>query len=92
MVLTEKIKEIYSLPDGVDLVGIAPVERFAHLPERTRPSAFLPKSQSVIVIASQLFQVLTSRLTAQRRIGEVSFRDFYNAHMETVNADLNQTG
>ncbi len=92
MNLTEKIREICDLPDGVDMVGVAPVERFSELPEKNRPAAFLPEAKSVIVIGSQLFEALTRRLTAQRKIGEVSFRDFYNAHNETVVNDLKQTG
>lgn len=92
MDIKAKIRAICALPDGVDLVGVAPAERFADLPEDKKPAAFLPGVKSVIVIGSQLFQVLTQRLTAFRKIGEVSFRDFYNAHNETVIHDLNQTG
>lgn len=92
MQLEDKIKEICDLPDGVDLVGVSPVERFSALPEKRRPTAFLPQCKSVIVLASQLFQILSQKLTAQRKIGEVSFRDFYNAHIETVDVDLKQTG
>jgi epoxyqueuosine reductase QueG len=92
MPLKDKIREICALPDGVDLVGVAPVERFLDLPEKGRPTTYLPQAQSVIVIGSQLFQVLTKKLTALRKIGEVSFRDFYDAHSETVDADIKQTG
>lgn len=86
-----KVKEICSLPDGVDLFGIAPINRFSELPENKRPTAFLPQAKSVIIVASQMFKVLTKPLTAKRKIGEVSFRDFYDAHIETVTTDLNQT-
>lgn len=92
MNLDDDIRQISELPDGVDVVGIAPVGRFSDLPEKNRPTAFLPKAKSVIVLGSQLFEVITKRLTAQRKIGEVSFRDFYNAHNETVIHDLTQTG
>ena len=57
-----------------------------------RPETFLPKTKSVIVIGSQLFEILTRKLTVQKKVGEVSFRDFYNAHNETVINDLTQTG
>ena len=35
---------------GADLVGIAPVERFAHAPEGHRPTDFMPQCKSVISI------------------------------------------
>ena len=92
MNLTSELRSICDLPDGVDLFGVAPLERFSELPENMRPEAFLPKAKSVIVIGSQLFEILTRKLTAQKKIGEVSFRDFYNAHNETVINDLTQTG
>ena len=92
MKLDKEIKRICYLPDGVDLLGIAPLHRFSDLPENKRPTAFLPEAKSVIVIASQVFRVLTERLKAKRKIGEISFRDFYDAHVETVNIDLSQTG
>jgi epoxyqueuosine reductase QueG len=92
MNLTSELRSICDLPDGVDLFGVAPIERFSEFPENMRPEAFLPKAKSVIVVGSQLFEVLTRKLTAQKKIGEVSFRDFYNAHNETVINDLTQTG
>jgi epoxyqueuosine reductase QueG len=92
MNINSKLREICALPNGVDLMGVAPLERFLDLPEEKRPTTFLEKAKSVIVIGSQLFEVLTRRLTAQRKVGEVSFRNFYNAHNETVINDLKQTG
>jgi len=92
MSLNSELREICALPDGVDIIGVAPSERFLDLPENKRPTNFLPKAKSVIVIGSQLFEVLTKRLTAHQKIGEVSYRDFYNAHNETVINDLKQTG
>jgi len=92
MNLNSELRRICALPDGVDLIGVAPSERFLDLPENKRPTTFLPKVKSVIVIGSQLFKVLTKKLTAQSKVGEVSFRDFYNAHNETVTNDLKQTG
>ncbi len=41
---------------GADLVGIAPVERFAGAPEGHRPTDFLPECKSVISIGLHLFQ------------------------------------
>ncbi|RJP66264.1 MAG: epoxyqueuosine reductase [Candidatus Abyssobacteria bacterium SURF_17] len=41
---------------GADLVGIAPVERFANAPEGHKPTDFLPECKSVISIALHIFQ------------------------------------
>ncbi len=41
---------------GADLVGIAPVERFANAPDGHKPTDFLPECKSVISIALHLFQ------------------------------------
>jgi len=41
---------------GADLVGIAPVERFADAPEGHKPTDFLPECKSVISIAMHIFQ------------------------------------
>ncbi|MCF8011667.1 MAG: 4Fe-4S binding protein [Clostridiales bacterium] len=90
--LKKYIKEICELPDGVDLVGVAPVERFDQLPEDKRPGNILPGTKSVIVLGSQVFKVLTDKLTAQNEVGKVSCQDIYQAHNETVTNDLKQTG
>jgi epoxyqueuosine reductase QueG len=41
---------------GADLVGIAPIERFANAPEGHKPTDFLPECKSVISIGLHLFQ------------------------------------
>jgi len=41
---------------GADLVGIAPVERFAHAPEGHRPADFMPECKSVISIGLHIHQ------------------------------------
>jgi epoxyqueuosine reductase QueG len=41
---------------GADLVGIAPVERFANAPEGHKPTDFLPECKSVISIGLHIFQ------------------------------------
>ena len=41
---------------GADLVGFAPVERFADAPEGHKPTDFLPECKSVISIALHIFQ------------------------------------
>jgi len=41
---------------GADLVGIAPVSRFANAPEGHRPTDFLPECKSVISVALHIFQ------------------------------------
>ena len=92
MHLKDKIEQIAKLPDGVDVFGVASCERFTGLPEKKRPDYLLPRAKSVIVLGSQVFRVLTEKLTALRKVGEVSYRDFYDAHNQTVEYDLTQTG
>ena len=82
MNLNSELKEICALPDGVDLIGVAPSERFLDLPENKRPTTFLPKTKWVIVIGSQLFKVLTKKLTVQKKIGEVSYRELLELHRD----------
>jgi epoxyqueuosine reductase len=53
--LTQKIVDAF-LEWGADLVGVAPVERFAGAPEGHRPTDFMPECRSVISIALHLFQ------------------------------------
>ncbi|HRU78755.1 MAG TPA: hypothetical protein P5214_10220 [Rectinema sp.] len=53
--LTKKIVDTL-LELGADLVGIAPVERFAHAPEGHRPTDFMPQCKSVISIGLHIHQ------------------------------------
>lgn len=90
--LGSRVLEVAGGPDGVDLIGVAPAERFSPLPERERPEVILPGARSVIVLGSQVFRVLTERLKASRAVGEFSVRDIYEAHKDAVVTDLRQTG
>lgn len=91
MNLKDKIEEITSLPDGVDIFGVASCDSFLELPEKKRPDYLFPGAKSVVVLGSQTFKVLAQRLTAHKKVGEVSYRDFYEAHNDTVVRDLTQT-
>ncbi|MGD9111958.1 MAG: hypothetical protein PVI77_06385 [Desulfobacterales bacterium] len=46
-------QELHSLAEagGADLMGVAPIERFATGPEETRPDYYLPRARSVVVMA-----------------------------------------
>ena len=57
----ENLTEVVSqklLTWGADIVGIAPIERFANAPEGHHPQDFLPSCKSVISIALHLFDGL----------------------------------
>ena len=41
---------------GADLVGIAPISRFADLPEASHPCTFAPETRSVIVVAHRIIR------------------------------------
>jgi len=46
--LSEEIRSV-ALAAGADMVGFAPVERFASGPEQTQPNYYMPKARSVVV-------------------------------------------
>ncbi len=46
--LSQEIRSI-ALAAGADIVGFAPVERFATGPEKTRPDYYMPRARSVVV-------------------------------------------
>jgi len=48
--LSEEVRSL-ALTSGADLVGFAPVERFAQGPEKTHPNYYMPKARSVVSIA-----------------------------------------
>lgn len=48
--LSQKIRSL-AIAEGADLVGFAPVHRFATGPEKTRPDYYLPKVRSVVSMA-----------------------------------------
>jgi epoxyqueuosine reductase QueG len=50
MSLTDDAKQ-YAVELGADLVGVAPVERFANAPLRMSPQGLLPEARSVVVMA-----------------------------------------
>ncbi len=53
--LTQKVTDTL-LEWGADLVGIAPVERFANAPEGHKPTDFLPECRSVVSVALHIFK------------------------------------
>jgi len=52
--LTESIREFAVERLGLDLLGVAPVERFLGGPREGRPTDYLPKATSVIVCAAKI--------------------------------------
>jgi epoxyqueuosine reductase QueG len=51
--LTQEVKE-FARSKGADLVGIAPVERFAAAPEHHHPKFFMPQAKAVVVLALRI--------------------------------------
>ena len=43
---------------GVDLVGIAPVDRFKHAPDLKKPQYYMPDARSVVVLATRIMEGL----------------------------------
>ena len=44
----------FVLDNNMDYFGVAPVSRFSNLPEGYRPSDYLPKAKSVIVVGKKI--------------------------------------
>lgn len=51
----EKLKE-YALSKGLDLFGIASIERFKNAPARMHPSSIFPETKSVIVVGRRIIR------------------------------------
>jgi ferredoxin len=45
-----------ALANGLDLVGVANIERFAHAPARMHPASIFPECRSVIVVAKRILR------------------------------------
>ncbi len=58
MSLADDVKE-FALQAGADLVGIAPIGRFAGAPKKFDPKRLLPKTRSVISMAVRILEGIT---------------------------------
>lgn len=45
---------------GIDLIGVAPIERFKEAPEENQPTFYMPNARSVVVIASRILPMLSA--------------------------------
>ena len=52
---SERIKE-YAISRGLDLVGVANIERFDNAPRQMHPSSIFPECKSVIVVARRIIR------------------------------------
>ncbi|MEM1717256.1 MAG: hypothetical protein QXN24_06555 [Candidatus Bathyarchaeia archaeon] len=84
--LTHEVKE-FALQQDVDLVGIADVERFVNAPPGLRPTDFLPRAKSVIVLG---FRLPLGALEAAKRSyeGLRSAAQIYGVHAYQVVPNL----
>jgi len=57
--LTSDMKAFAMETLAVDLVGVAPVERFKKAPEGTQPTVYMPEAKSVVVLASRILPMLS---------------------------------
>ena len=51
----EQVKE-FALRQGLDLVGVANIERFQGAPQRMHPASIFPEARSVIVVARRILR------------------------------------
>jgi len=54
--LTARDVKDFALKQGLDLAGVANIERFDGAPERMHPSAIMPSAKSVIVVARRILR------------------------------------
>jgi len=54
--LTAQAVKDYAVARGLDLVGVANIERFAGAPARMHPAAIMPEARSVIVVARRILR------------------------------------
>lgn len=52
--LTSRTVKDFALDHGLDLVGIANIERFADAPQRMHPASIMPRAKSVIVVCRRI--------------------------------------
>lgn len=57
--LTSDMKAFAIETLAVDLVGVAPLERFKEAPEENRPASYMPEAKSVVVLASRILPMLS---------------------------------
>jgi len=54
--LTSEQVKTYAVRQGLDLVGVANIERFADAPKRMHPAAIMPEARSVIVVCRRILR------------------------------------
>ena len=52
--LTDAARQLAVERMGIDLFGVAPVQRFAEAPEGRRPTDYLPNAKTVVVCAAKI--------------------------------------
>ncbi len=81
--LTQQVKKI-ALRHGVDMVGIAPVDRFHGAPKGHHPLDVLPGCQSVISIGRRFVMGMIDTLDPRRQ--RLSYKHHMYAHLNTYNS------
>jgi len=77
MNLKQRVKEL-AFSNGLDYVGIAPVERFANSPEEHKPDVLPPGAKSVISMGKKLSK---GALISHSNFYHRRIRDFFFTYM-----------
>lgn len=85
MKITSEVIKAKAAELGLDLCGIAPVERFKGLAAKTDPAAILPGCRSVIVVAMKF---LRSTLNASSTIPYTIIRNGLSREIDTKTTEL----
>jgi epoxyqueuosine reductase QueG len=73
-VLTSAKIKAFALAQGLDLIGVASIARFAGAPGRMHPSAIMPEAKSVVVVARRILRGNWRDASGARRRGRHSWR------------------
>lgn len=84
MSLTKEIKELALGKFGMDLVGIAPADRFADAPEGKRPEDILPGARSVIVLGVRLLDGAVQGIFRKFEEGRRNCHGLYATYGSTI--------
>lgn len=80
--LTQQVKD-YARECGVDLVGVASIDRFEGAPESFHPTDVMNSTQSVITFARKFIMGILDELTPGRQ--RLSYKHHMFAHKNTYN-------
>lgn len=75
---------------GVDLLGVASVEKSTSRELRERAISLLPGAASVVVLGKEIYKEVVSLLRPSKEVGEADPGELFGAHTDYLNGRLNR--